>query len=56
MNQGYETLSSRNVKSYTHKVSPTLLHKHELTRTNRQAKVGRGMPKRPQCYTRNYGF
>lgn len=57
-NQGVccEIVFPRNVTSYTHKVSPTWLSKHELNKdnTDRHAKVYERQPIRPQPYTKNY--
>lgn len=44
-----------NSRGYTHKVSPTCLHKSKLNTedTNGHTKAERGKPMRPQPYTRN---
>ena len=45
------------VLSYTHKVSPTWLPKHELNRDHiRHGKVDGRNPRRPQSYTENYRY
>lgn len=50
----YETMFHRNVRSYTHKITPTLLLYHELNKDNNNAEVGRRKPMRPQPCTENY--
>lgn len=50
-------VSPRNVTSYTHKVSPTLLlprGKLYCGKISRHAKMDREKPVRPQPYTHNY--
>lgn len=51
-----ETVSPRNIRSCTRKVSPTCLPKCELSKegTNEHANVDWGTAQRPQSYTINY--
>lgn len=52
----YEIVSLRNVRSYTDKISPTWLSKHELNEdnTNRHADRDWGKLRRSHLYTKSY--
>ena len=51
-----DIVSPRNVRSYTHKFSPTLLPKHELNKgtNNRHARVDGVKTTRSQPYTKDW--
>lgn len=55
----YETVFPRNVRSYIHKISPTLLRprgKLNYGDISGHAKMDREKPTKSQPYTHNYGY